>query len=97
MITETLKKTSKEEIGKVLSTNMDKTIVVQVLRKIRHPKYGKVINQRKKYYVHDELNVAQVDEKVLIAETRPLSKLKRWRLVKVMEKNHNEANVSVKE
>ncbi len=73
-------------IGKVVSDKMQKTIVVvsETLRK--HPLYKKYIKHRTKYYVHDEKNEAKVGDKVLIEETRPLSKLKRWRLVKIIEK-----------
>lgn len=76
----------KERIGKVISDKMDKTIVVRVERRVVHPRYSKVMTRTKKYYVHDEKDEAGVGDKVAITETRPLSKLKRWRLVKVIQK-----------
>lgn len=74
-------------IGKVISDKMQKTIVVvsETLRK--HPLYKKYIRHRTKYYVHDEKNEAKIGDTVLIEETRPLSKLKRWRLVKIIKEN----------
>ena len=63
---------------------MDKTIVVKNERRVRHPEYGKEVKHFKKFYAHDEKNEAKAGDRVLIAETRPLSKLKRWRLVKVL-------------
>ncbi len=76
----------KEKVGVVLTSNMDKTIVVKVERSLRHPLYKKVIKRNKKFLVHDEKNQAQVGEKVLIRETRPLSKNKCWVLVEIFEK-----------
>lgn len=76
----------KERIGHVISAKMDKTLVVRVERRMTHPLYGKVITRAKKFYVHDEKKEAGVGDKVEIAETRPLSKLKRWRLVQVIQK-----------
>lgn len=67
--------------GVVLSNKMDKTVVVVVSRTIRHPIYGKVIKQRKRYYAHDESNNLQNGDEVVIMETRPMSKSKRWRVV----------------
>ncbi len=78
--------TRKQRIGEVISDKMDKTIVVRVDRKLVHPTYGKVITRSKKFYVHDEKDEAGIGDKVEIVETRPLSKLKRWRLVKVIQK-----------
>lgn len=75
----------KERIGKVTSNKMDKTIVVTVDRLARHTRYKKVIKISKKYYVHDEKNEAKVGDEVRIAETRPTSKLKRWRLVEIQK------------
>ena len=75
----------KERTGIVVSSAMQKTIVVRVERKTRHPLYGKEITQSKKYHAHDEENKAKVGDKVQIVETRPLSKLKRWRLVEIIE------------
>lgn len=67
--------------GEVVSSKMDKTLVVKVTRTIRHPQYEKVIKRFKKYYAHDEKNQCKEGDTVTIMETRPLSKLKRWRVV----------------
>ncbi len=75
----------KSRTGIVVSDKMDKTIVVKIVRKSKHSLYGKTINSTKKYKAHDEKNVAKIGDKVLITETRPLSKDKRWRLVEVVE------------
>lgn len=75
----------KERVGVVTSNKMDKTIVVTVDRLARHKRYKKVIKISKKYYAHDENNEANVGDEVRIAETRPTSKLKRWRLVEVQK------------
>ena len=74
----------KENIGIVISNRMEKTVVVQVSRKIRHEKYGKVIERTKKYYAHDDSDAIEMGQKVRIVETRPLSKLKRWRVAEVL-------------
>jgi small subunit ribosomal protein S17 len=74
----------KTNIGVVVSNKMDKTVVVVVTRKMRHAKYGKVIERSKKYYAHDDTDALTVGQKVCIMETRPLSKLKRWRVVEVL-------------
>ncbi len=74
----------KENVGVIISNKMAKTVTVQVSRKMRHPKYGKVIERSKKLYAHDETNALEVGQKVRIVETRPLSKLKRWRVVEVL-------------
>ena len=71
--------------GVVVSDKMDKTIVVQVTRRIRHPVYGKEMLSSRKFHAHDEKNEAKTGDTVRIVETRPLSKLKRWRLVEVLE------------
>ncbi len=76
----------KERIGVVSSNKMNKTIVVNTERQIKHAKYGKFIKRTKKFYAHDEKNECQVGDTVRIMETRPLSKTKRWRLVEVIEK-----------
>lgn len=76
----------KKREGVVISDAMDKTIVVSVERRYRHPTYGKEITRSKKYYAHDEKNEAHKGDVVLITETRPLSKLKRWRLVEILKK-----------
>lgn len=75
----------KSRTGVVVSDKMEKTIVVEIVRKAKHPLYGKTVKVTKKYKVHDEENKAKVGDKVLITETRPLSKDKRWRLVEVVE------------
>lgn len=77
----------KHRQGMVLKKKMDKGIVVWVERKLRHPRYQKVIKSGKKYYVHDEKNEAQVGDTVAIMESRPISKLKRWRLVEIIRKS----------
>lgn len=77
----------KERVGKVLANKMAKTIVVQVERRFPHPRYKKVITTYAKFYAHDEKGEAKVGDLVLIQETRPLSKLKRWRLKEVVERS----------
>jgi len=72
--------------GTVLSTSMDKTAVVSVIDRVRHPLYRKTLQRTKKLYVHDEANDLNVGDRVRVQETRPLSKLKRWRLVEVIER-----------
>ena len=76
----------KVRVGWVVSDKMDKTIVVAVQRLIKHPRYLKVLKRITKLYAHDEKSQCQVGDKVRIMETRPLSKLKRWRLVEILEK-----------
>ena len=76
----------KQRTGVVISDAMDKTLVVSSERRIKHPIYGKFLRRSKKYYVHDENNAAKKGDKVVIAETRPLSKTKRWRLVEIVAK-----------
>ncbi len=75
----------KGRTGVVVSAAMQKTIVVRVELKKRHPLYGKEMRQYKKFHAHDEKNEAKVGDRVEITETRPLSKLKRWRLIKILE------------
>jgi len=72
--------------GVVTSNKMEKSITVAVERKIMHSKYGKYLKKTKKYHAHDEANDAKVGDKVKIMETRPMSKLKRWRLIEVLER-----------
>ena len=72
--------------GVVVSTKMDKTCVVAIVDRVRHPRYGKTVQRTKKLYVHDEQNDAGVGDRVQVMETRPLSKQKRWRLVEVLER-----------
>ena len=76
----------KTRVGRVISCKMDKTIVVAIEDSVKHPKYGKVMHRTLKVHAHDENNECGVDDKVLIMETRPLSKTKRWRLVEIIEK-----------
>lgn len=75
----------KERIGQVVSTKMQKTCVVETVTRVPHPRFGKIIKHRKRFYVHDEEKSAQVGDTVRISETRPLSRLKRWRLVEVIK------------
>src|SRR5580700_9525425 len=77
----------KERQGRVIAAKMTKTIVVRVERRFPHPQYKKVITAYSKFYAHDEKSEAKVGDLVLIRETRPLSKLKRWRLTQVVEKS----------
>ena len=76
----------KNRVGVVVSDKMDKTIVVAIEQRVKHPLYKKIVKRTKKFKVHDENNVAGVGDKVLIAETRHLSKDKCWRLVEVIKK-----------
>lgn len=76
----------KVRIGKVVSDKMDKTIVVAIETKVRHPLYGKTVNRTTKFKAHDEINDAKIGDTVKIMETRPLSKDKRWRLVEIIER-----------
>jgi small subunit ribosomal protein S17 len=76
----------KEVVGEVVANRMQKTIVVQVTRKKAHPFYGRVVARNKKFYAHDETNQAHVGDVVRIEETRPLSKLKRWKLKDIVRK-----------
>ena len=85
--TKPVRGTRKERQGEVISNKMTKTIVVRVERRFPHPKYKKVVTSFSKFYAHDEKNEAKVGDVVLIEETRPLSKLKRWRLTKVLERS----------
>jgi small subunit ribosomal protein S17 len=72
--------------GLVVSDKMDKTVVVQVEDRVKHPKYGKVIRRTKKYKAHDGENACGVGDRVLLMETRPLSATKRWRVAEILEK-----------
>jgi small subunit ribosomal protein S17 len=83
---ETTRKLRKERIGVVVSNKMDKTIVITVERKVKHPKYGKFVKRRKKFTAHDEENTCNIGDTVRIMETRPLSKNKCWRLVEIIER-----------
>lgn len=83
----------KERKGVVISKSGNKSIVVLVESRKQHPRYGKTIRQLKKMYVHDEQNQAGVGDKVQIVETRPMSRLKRWRLTEIIEKKTVERDV----
>ena len=72
--------------GTVVSKSMDKTAVVAVVDRVRHARYSKTVQRTKRLYVHDEENTTSVGDRVRVAETRPLSKLKRWRLVEIVER-----------
>ena len=85
----------KERLGEVISNKMTKTIVVQVERRFPHPTYKKVVTGYKKLYAHDEKSEAKVGDRVRIEETRPLSRLKRWRLVAVVNRGSGVTPVAV--
>ena len=72
--------------GVVVSDSMDKTVVVAVIERVRHPKYNKFVLQTKRLYAHDEANDVNVGDKVRVMETRPLSKTKRWRVAEILER-----------
>jgi small subunit ribosomal protein S17 len=72
--------------GVVVSSGMDKTAVIAVVERVRHPRYAKFVNRTKRLYAHDEANDANVGDRVRVMETRPLSKTKRWRVVEVLER-----------
>ena len=72
--------------GIVVSNKMNQTAVVAVVERVRHPKYAKFLNRTKKLYAHDENNDVNVGDRVRVAETRPISKLKRWRVVEILER-----------
>jgi small subunit ribosomal protein S17 len=76
----------KTRTGEVVSSGMNKTIVVRTVTRVPHAKFGKIVKQMKKFYAHDEQNQAKTGDTVRIMETRPVSKLKRWRLVEVIQK-----------
>ena len=78
--------TRKTRTGEVVSNTMNKTIVVRTVTRVPHPKFGKIVKQMKKFYAHDPENEAKTGDMVRIMETRPLSKLKRWRLLEVIQK-----------
>ena len=83
--------------GQVVSNKMDKTVVVRVDRTYRHPLYGKVLREFKKYYAHDEYNEAEIGDEVLIVESRPLSKLKRWVVQEIVREDLSARAASVEE
>jgi small subunit ribosomal protein S17 len=84
----------KERTGEVVSSKMQKTIVVSVKRRFPHPQFKKVVTSFKKFYAHDEKSEAKVGDVVRIEETRPLSKTKRWRLVEIVERAQEQAQVN---
>ena len=94
-VTETARGHRKQRVGEVISNKMTKTIVVRVQRRFPHPKFKKVVTGYKKFYAHDEKAEAKVGDTVRIEETRPLSKLKRWRVVEVVERGSGVAPVAV--
>ena len=84
----------KERVGDVVSNKMNKTIVVRVKRRFRHPQFKKVVTAYSKFYAHDEKNEAKIGDRVRIQETRPLSKTKSWRLVEIVERTREVAKVA---
>ena len=76
----------KERVGLVVSNKMDKSIIVQIVRKYRHPVYGKFVRKSNKFVAHDEKNDCNIGDTVRIMETRPLSKRKNWRLIEIIER-----------
>ncbi|MCE2710222.1 MAG: ribosomal protein [Actinomycetota bacterium] len=82
----TVRNNRKIREGLVVSNKMNKTVVIAIVERVRHPKYDKFITRTKKLYAHDEANDAKAGDKVRVEETRPLSKTKRWRVVEVLER-----------
>lgn len=80
------RKMRRQVIGTIVSNKMDRSVVVQVERLVKHPLYKKYIRRRNKYMAHDNENTCQIGDRVLITETRPLSKVKRWRVSRIIEK-----------
>ena len=78
--------TRKQLSGKIFSNKMDKTVIVEVVKRFAHPIYKKYVNKTKKYYAHDPQNLCQIGDVVLIEESKPLSRLKRWRVKEIQEK-----------
>ena len=93
-VTNTARGHRKERVGEVLPSKMAKTIIVQVRRRFAHPKFHKVVTAYKKFYVHDDKGEAKPGDHVRIVESRPLSKLKRWRLVEIIERNKETAGAA---
>ncbi len=83
---DTPRNTRRERVGVVTSDSMDKSIVVIVKRKVKHPIYGKFVNKSSKFMAHDEENTANTGDTVKISESRPISKNKKWRLVEIIER-----------
>lgn len=84
--TSTERTTRKVREGIVSSNKMDRTVVIEVVERVRHPKYNKFVMRTKKLYAHDEANDANVGDRVRVMETRPLSKMKRWRVIEILER-----------
>jgi small subunit ribosomal protein S17 len=84
-----MKERRKQLVGRVSSNKMDKTVVVQVERMVRHRRYAKVLRRIKKYKAHDEKNECQIGDQVRIIESRPLSREKRWRVVEIVEREEH--------
>lgn len=93
-VNNTVRHQRKERTGEVVSSKMQKTIVVSVKRRFPHPQFKKVVTSFKKFYAHDEKSEAKVGDVVRIEETRPLSKMKRWRLVEVVERAQEQAQIN---
>ena len=85
-MTETKQGNKNEKIGSVVSARMAKTIVVEVTRRVPHPLYKRIVSKRKRFYAHDEESTARLGDEVRIVECRPLSKLKRWRLLDIVRR-----------
>ena len=85
-MSENMRNRRKVRVGTVVSDKMNKTVVVAVERRVQHPLYGKPVVRTKRYHAHDEENTARVGDTVRIMETRPLSKLKRWRIMEIVER-----------
>src|ERR1051325_4751506 len=85
-IPQAVRGTRKTRTGEVISSSMNKTIVVRTVTRVPHARFGKIVKQTRKFYAHDEENQAKPGDTVRIMETRPMSKLKRWRLVEVVQK-----------
>lgn len=79
----------KERVGEVVSDKMEKTIVVRIERRLQHPQFKKVVTRFKKLYAHDEKREAKVGDRVRVQETKPLSKIKCWRLVEIIDRNQD--------
>ena len=82
----TTRKTRRERVGVVVSNSMEKSIVITVKQKVKHPIYGKFVNKTSRFMAHDEENTCNVGDTVKISETRPLSKSKRWRFIEIIER-----------
>ncbi|MAG51912.1 MAG: 30S ribosomal protein S17 [Acidimicrobiaceae bacterium] len=76
----------KVRVGLVISDRQDKTVVVEVVDRVRHSRYDKIVQRSKKIHVHDEANELRIGDRVRVQETRPLSKLKRWRIIEILER-----------